>query len=218
MKPAVPMRPARPAFSLVELLVVIGIVAILAGLLLPALHRAQRQALSAACKSNLKQNYSFMLMYANDNKGYMFPIGWGAQWVKPDEKKCWPIYVFRPPVWNPPTMRCPADPLPALEHSYVLNNHFRRYDIRYGATKGVSSASIIIMGEKKSSEPDYYMDWERQDFERVVEGYRHGLRLGSNYLYMDGHVDTHPPEPARLALDPWDPGTPNPDPASEPHG
>ncbi|HEX2973568.1 MAG TPA: hypothetical protein VHP11_14630 [Tepidisphaeraceae bacterium] len=134
------------------------------------------------------------------------------------EKKCWPVYVFKPPVWNPPTLRCPADPDGAYEHSYVLNNHFRRYDIRYGATKGISSALVLVMGEKRTTEPDYYMDWERNDFARVVEGYRHGLRLGSNYLFMDGHVDIQLPEPARVALDPWDPGSSDPTPDAEPHG
>jgi len=206
-------RDRPPAFTLVELLVVIGIIALLISMLLPAMQGARRQAQSVACKSNLKQNYMYLLMYANDNKGHMFPIGWGAD---KDPKERWPIYVFRPPVWNPPTLRCPTDPQPAEEHSYVLNNHFRRYKIKYGATKGVSPSDIIVMGEKKSSVPDYYMDWDENDFNRVVECYRHGLRLGSNYLFMDGHVDTHPPEPARAAIDPWDPGSKDPEP--DPHG
>ncbi|HEX2973569.1 MAG TPA: prepilin-type N-terminal cleavage/methylation domain-containing protein [Tepidisphaeraceae bacterium] len=73
-----PEPSARLAFSLVELLVVIGIIGVVIAMLLPTIQSAQRQAKSVTCKSNLRQNYSFLLMYANENKGYMFPVGWGG--------------------------------------------------------------------------------------------------------------------------------------------
>lgn len=62
----------RRAFTLVELLVVIGIIALLIGILLPSLSRAREQANSAACLSNLRQLGMAMVQYTNENKGY-FP-------------------------------------------------------------------------------------------------------------------------------------------------
>jgi prepilin-type N-terminal cleavage/methylation domain-containing protein len=63
-------------FTLVELLVVIGIIAVLIGVLLPALSKARRQANLTVCMSNQKQLVNALLMYCGDNGG-RFPGGPG---------------------------------------------------------------------------------------------------------------------------------------------
>ena len=60
-------------FTLVELLVVIGLIAVLVALLLPALSRARESANRTACASNLRQLGTAFMMYAGDNR-YRFPF------------------------------------------------------------------------------------------------------------------------------------------------
>jgi len=62
---------SRPGFTLVEMLVVIGIIVILVGMLMPAIIKARRQARIANCLSNLKQIGEALHIYSGNFKGYL---------------------------------------------------------------------------------------------------------------------------------------------------
>lgn len=70
---AVPTTAQRRAFTLVELLVVIGIIALLISILLPSLSAAREQAKSIKCMSNLRSIGQAINAYAIENKGVLVP-------------------------------------------------------------------------------------------------------------------------------------------------
>jgi prepilin-type N-terminal cleavage/methylation domain-containing protein/prepilin-type processing-associated H-X9-DG protein len=96
--------PAKPAaaFTLIELLVVVAIVAVLAGMLLPAVDLVRGAARTAACASNLRQVALATFAYAQDNDGLLPPQGWSAATPYTQNGSpfgaLWP-YLDSPRVW-----------------------------------------------------------------------------------------------------------------------
>jgi prepilin-type N-terminal cleavage/methylation domain-containing protein/prepilin-type processing-associated H-X9-DG protein len=81
----------KSAFTLVELLVVIGIIALLISILLPALNRARASANNVKCLSNLRSIGQAVMIYVNQNKGSL-PYGrWDGKNGKPDGNNEFPF-------------------------------------------------------------------------------------------------------------------------------
>jgi prepilin-type N-terminal cleavage/methylation domain-containing protein/prepilin-type processing-associated H-X9-DG protein len=138
------MRYRQRGFTLVELLVVIGIIAVLIALLLPSLSRAREHARRTACLSNLRQLAMAMMMYNNENKG-RFPAPGTAQqvddWIYWEDEVTANVPVARNPDegllvpytgghFIADTYRCPSDVLDThrtnsygtYKYSYTVNN------------------------------------------------------------------------------------------------
>jgi prepilin-type N-terminal cleavage/methylation domain-containing protein len=137
------MRKTRRShgFTLVELLVVIGIIALLIGILIPALSKAQQQARVTACLSNLRQLTTAWLNYANEFKGNLAFAETGSvdDPTNVDKRDGWVVDVPGDPANNTraaiekgllwkyapaaETYRCPSSFDLANYRSYSINSH-----------------------------------------------------------------------------------------------
>jgi prepilin-type N-terminal cleavage/methylation domain-containing protein/prepilin-type processing-associated H-X9-DG protein len=142
----------------------------------------------------------------------------------------WPVYVEGIGLWNHPMLTCPTDAEsnPMEEHTYILNKHLADREDKlvknHTSVPNQPSSSVLLLGEKRLDKPDYYMgrrtktdgggnaktdttnpdvDTQNSEF-LIVEPYKHGMKLGSNYLFCDFHVDLVPPAQVPATLDPWD--------------
>lgn len=83
----------KHSFSLIELLIVVSVIAILAGLLLPALNAAREKAQTISCISKLKQLGLAFHQYVDDSDGFMHRYRWELDPEDNNNQGYWP-YVL----------------------------------------------------------------------------------------------------------------------------
>jgi prepilin-type processing-associated H-X9-DG protein len=207
------------AFTLVELLVVIGIIAVLVAVLLPVLQKAKESANRVACLSNLRQLGTAMVMYTGDNKGYYpfhagideSPAGtYAADWIHWETKtrdvrnSAIAKYLGG---FNAKVFRCPSDdidrrlreisPNPYI-YSYTMNYLFSSYHGKNAVkiTKVRNSAEKILMVEEDEATIDDG-NWHPQlvgtnivnDLATTHDRLRQDLKARGNVSFADGHAD-----------------------------
>src|SRR5258706_2262381 len=198
------MRLIRRGFTLVELLVVIGIIALLIAILLPALSKARAQGNAVKCASQMRHIGQQLHMSARANKGILIPLKapGNAPFYKPrggDESpnERWPMYAFVPPPTDKqnyiaPIMICPTDPDPVGgDHSYDLNamlypfdssstTDYRRYALFLGKrVRYFTPSEVVIMVDKWPAATEWHLD---------VEISSTGAFIGNNTAQWDSLV------------------------------
>ncbi|MFI5379820.1 MAG: prepilin-type N-terminal cleavage/methylation domain-containing protein [Tepidisphaerales bacterium] len=205
----------RKAFSLVELLVVIGIIALLIAILLPVLHRAKETAARTVCASNMHQMGIVFLQYHADANGFLPCAGhdpacggignnraWVA-WYSPDafDGSLLQKYLSKGTTYK--LLQCPSDDLKQrgrrtfdidYPYSYTVNDtvfmHWSHWDMNPPKMTIFAASSKILAIEESSAVIDRgsFEVAELRQFRGELLSNRHGSNRG-NVLFADGHVD-----------------------------
>ncbi len=201
----------KRGFTLVELLIVIWIIAVLAGLLLPVFMSARERARQLVCASNLRQLGVAVDLYAQDYDS-KFPYGvdyddkYTNTWQSADGGKFWPQIttfpllpvVLHPYVSTTELWRCPSDAGLDVgdEAAFGLkpaSSCFKSYGMSYFYNTTLALDQLSI-GSLTSSDPSSQAQQGDSSVRLLSDpvGYWHG---GSsyyseryNYLMVDGHV------------------------------
>ena len=200
--------------GLVELLVVIGVIAILLGLLFGVLSVARQRAVQTSCARNLSNLAAAVQLYANENRGWV-PRDYGMDIVT--REPGWQTQlgrllrngaeVDREKLWQYDFFRCAAHPEERAATSYVLNafafetapNWRPAGPTRLAIVQRPSQLPWIADCADRFAPPDpdglqidtvffgqYHDLWAPVHLETRLAKERHGTRL--NMLYLDGHV------------------------------
>lgn len=161
----------KNAFTLLELLVVIGILALLVGLGVPVFTSQMAKAKSAACLSNLRNIGIGLQSYLAENNA-TFPTLVAARASRDQTEQPSIDTVFLPYVENEKTFRCPAEEQLFLETgtSYYWNS----------ALNGQAAASLNLFG--------LISDLSRIPILVDKEGWHRHTENRVNHLFADGHA------------------------------
>jgi len=199
------------AFSLVELLVVIGIIVLLATILMPALRHARESALRVKCAAQLQQIGQALLHYANDNKGCLPAFSGWHTWPAglPDDSQgpAWTIELM-PYLADPdsPLYHCPSFPVPC--RNYLLSSLWAslndQHAVRLSAitltSRFILSGDVTALsvyprpyGTGNYTSMDSDLSDEATDLLAFPEDGGFLMhRGGNNVLFEDLHVDAFP--------------------------
>jgi|YelNatPaOPRAMG01_1025707.scaffolds.fasta_scaffold18910_2 prepilin-type N-terminal cleavage/methylation domain-containing protein/prepilin-type processing-associated H-X9-DG protein len=201
-------RASARGYSLVELLVVIGIIGILAGLLYPVLTQAQDMARMRVCASNLRQLGQAYKMYVDDNYGYSIPAPnpYPYDWVlrpRPliNYTKQAPVLVA---AGNPKRLWiCPGDRGFGNEPPRWRYNGepMSSYMFPYGAFLATAENVDVANGVTRANTPRRVEQWARPTRDLLMCDYSPNFHRGQkdasgdtvkcvNILMLDGHVMT----------------------------
>jgi prepilin-type N-terminal cleavage/methylation domain-containing protein/prepilin-type processing-associated H-X9-DG protein len=174
-------------FTLVELLVVIGVIAVLTGIVVPSLGKARAMAKRTVCQSHLHSAALAFRMYLDDNNHIMPPA---ARLPSANLNDKPPIADFiRPFIKDTKALRCPADDghrrKGRTQRYYETEGSSYEYWQQIGGARvGVGYlAEKVIFNEEKVHEREVQVLYDYTNFHG-----KKGRKGSVNYLYADGHI------------------------------
>lgn len=194
--PAVARRARRGGFSLIELLVVISIIAILIGILLPALPRVRDSARKAACGVNLRSVGQAIEMYKQSTKADAFPKAryMPPPWLSGDSDLPLPKVLENQMDETTPGWRCPGDKV-VWSTEYTDNAETKKCGASYTyitTLSGIPYEATFFyrrLGKSPSQTPVAHDfdggTFETQDARNIQVNFFHATR---NLLMADGSV------------------------------